>query len=31
MVGSDMKLAERELRTHQHEGALATSAGWGVN
>jgi GDPmannose 4,6-dehydratase len=31
MVDSDMKLAERELRTHQHEGALATTAGWGVN
>ena len=31
MVDADMKLAERELRTHQHEGALATSAGWGVN
>jgi GDPmannose 4,6-dehydratase len=31
MVESDMKLAERELRTHQHEGALATTAGWGVN
>ena len=30
MVDSDMKLAEREQRTHQHEGALA-SAGWGVN
>jgi GDPmannose 4,6-dehydratase len=31
MVESDMKLAERELRTHQHEGAMATAAGWGVN
>jgi GDPmannose 4,6-dehydratase len=31
MVDSDMRLAEREQRTHQHEGALATSAGWGVN
>ena len=31
MVDSDMKLAERELRTHQHEGAMATTAGWGVN
>jgi GDPmannose 4,6-dehydratase len=31
MVDSDMKLAEREQRTHQHEGALATTAGWGVN
>jgi GDPmannose 4,6-dehydratase len=31
MVDSDLKLAERELRTHQHEGALATKAGWGVN
>ncbi|HEX6183258.1 MAG TPA: GDP-mannose 4,6-dehydratase [Pyrinomonadaceae bacterium] len=31
MVESDMKLAERELRTHQHEGALATTAGWGAN
>jgi GDPmannose 4,6-dehydratase len=31
MVESDMKLAEREQRTHQHEGALATTAGWGVN
>jgi GDPmannose 4,6-dehydratase len=30
MVDSDMKLAERELRASQHEGALAT-AGWGVN
>jgi GDPmannose 4,6-dehydratase len=30
MVDSDLKLAEREQRTHQHEGALAT-AGWGVN
>jgi GDPmannose 4,6-dehydratase len=31
MVDSDMKLAEREQRTHQHEGAHATLAGWGVN
>jgi GDPmannose 4,6-dehydratase len=31
MIESDMKLAEREQRTHQHEGALATTAGWGVN
>jgi GDPmannose 4,6-dehydratase len=31
MVNSDMMLAEREQRTHQHEGALATTAGWGVN
>lgn len=31
MVDGDMKLAERELRTHQHEGALSTTAGWGVN
>ncbi len=31
MMDSDLKLAERELRTHQHEGALATTAGWGVN
>jgi GDPmannose 4,6-dehydratase len=31
MVESDMRLAEREQRTHQHEGALATTAGWGVN
>ena len=31
MVDSDMKLAEREQRAHQHEGALATLAGWGVN
>jgi GDPmannose 4,6-dehydratase len=30
MVDSDMKLAEREQRTRQHEGAL-TTAGWGVN
>jgi GDPmannose 4,6-dehydratase len=30
MVDGDLKLAERERRTHQHEGALAT-AGWGVN
>jgi GDPmannose 4,6-dehydratase len=30
MVDSDMKLAERELRAHQHEGAL-TTASWGVN
>jgi GDPmannose 4,6-dehydratase len=31
MVDADLKVAERELRTHQHEGALATTAGWGVN
>jgi GDPmannose 4,6-dehydratase len=31
MVENDMKLAQRELRTHQHEGALATTAGWAVN
>ena len=31
MVDSDMKLAERERRTHQHEGALATTGSWGVN
>jgi GDPmannose 4,6-dehydratase len=31
MVDSDMKMAEREQRTHQHEGALATMGGWGVN
>ena len=31
MIDSDMKLAEREQRTHQHEGELATLAGWGVN
>ena len=31
MVESDLKLAERELRTHQHEGAMATTAGWGAN
>jgi GDPmannose 4,6-dehydratase len=31
MVDSDLKLAERERRTRQHEGALATTAGWGVN
>ncbi len=31
MVDGDMKMAERELRTQQHEGALATTAGWGVN
>ncbi|HEX8557885.1 MAG TPA: GDP-mannose 4,6-dehydratase [Pyrinomonadaceae bacterium] len=31
MVDSDMKLAERELRAQQHEGALASTAGWGVN
>ena len=31
MVESDMRLAERERRTCQHEGALATTAGWGVN
>ncbi|HWW74095.1 MAG TPA: GDP-mannose 4,6-dehydratase [Pyrinomonadaceae bacterium] len=30
MVDSDMKLAERELRASNHEGAMAT-AGWGVN
>ena len=30
MVDSDMRLAEREQRTRQHEGAL-TTAGWGVN
>jgi GDPmannose 4,6-dehydratase len=30
MVDSDMKLAEREHRAHQHEGSL-TTAGWGVN
>ncbi|HWS90394.1 MAG TPA: GDP-mannose 4,6-dehydratase [Pyrinomonadaceae bacterium] len=30
MVESDMRLAEREQRTRQHEGAL-TTAGWGVN
>jgi GDPmannose 4,6-dehydratase len=30
MVESDLKLAEREQRTRQHEGAL-TTAGWGVN
>ena len=30
MVDSDMKLAERERRAHQHEGSMAT-AGWGVN
>jgi GDPmannose 4,6-dehydratase len=30
MVDSDMKLAEREQRAHQHEGSFA-SAGWGVN
>ncbi|MCA1614852.1 MAG: GDP-mannose 4,6-dehydratase [Acidobacteria bacterium] len=31
MVESDLRLAERERRTQQHEGALATTAGWGVN
>ncbi|MET0650778.1 MAG: GDP-mannose 4,6-dehydratase [Pyrinomonadaceae bacterium] len=32
MVDSDMKLAEREQRDRQHEGALATTnGGWGVN
>jgi GDPmannose 4,6-dehydratase len=32
MVDSDLRLAERERRAHQHEGALATaSGGWGVN
>ncbi|HEX8336697.1 MAG TPA: GDP-mannose 4,6-dehydratase [Pyrinomonadaceae bacterium] len=31
MVDSDMKLAEREQRARQHEGALATTGGWGVN
>ncbi len=31
MVDGDMKLAEREQRAHQHEGALATTSGWGVN
>jgi GDPmannose 4,6-dehydratase len=31
MVESDLKMAERELRTHEHEGAAATTAGWGVN
>ena len=31
MIESDMKLAERELRTHQHEGAASATAGWGVN
>jgi GDPmannose 4,6-dehydratase len=30
MVDNDLKLAEREQLTHQHEGALAT-ASWGVN
>jgi GDPmannose 4,6-dehydratase len=30
MIDSDMKLAEREHRARQHEGAVAT-AGWGVN
>ena len=30
MVDSDMKLAVREQRAHQHEGARA-AAGWGVN
>ncbi|MFL6254384.1 MAG: GDP-mannose 4,6-dehydratase [Pyrinomonadaceae bacterium] len=31
MVDSDMRLAEREQRARQHEGALATTGGWGVN
>ena len=31
MVDGDMKLAEREQRARQHEGALATTGGWGVN
>ncbi|HEX8352450.1 MAG TPA: GDP-mannose 4,6-dehydratase [Pyrinomonadaceae bacterium] len=31
MVDSDLRLAEREQRTRQHEGAVATTAGWGVN
>jgi GDPmannose 4,6-dehydratase len=31
MVDSDLKLAEREQRARQHEGALATTGGWGVN
>jgi GDPmannose 4,6-dehydratase len=32
MIDGDMKLAEREQRAHQHEGALATTTGgWGVN
>jgi GDPmannose 4,6-dehydratase len=31
MVDSDMKLAEREQRARQHEGAMATTGGWGVN
>jgi GDPmannose 4,6-dehydratase len=31
MVDSDMKLAEREQRAHQQDGALATTGGWGVN
>ncbi len=31
MVESDLRLAERERRTQQHEGALTTTAGWGVN
>jgi GDPmannose 4,6-dehydratase len=31
MVDSDMRLAEREQRDRQHEGALATTGGWGVN
>jgi GDPmannose 4,6-dehydratase len=31
MVDSDMRLAERERHAHQLEGAMATTAGWGVN
>jgi GDPmannose 4,6-dehydratase len=31
MIDADMKLAERERRTSEHEGALATTSGWGVN
>jgi GDPmannose 4,6-dehydratase len=31
MVDGDMKLAERERRTRQHEGELATTAGWGAH
>jgi GDPmannose 4,6-dehydratase len=31
MIDSDMKLAEREQRARHHEGALATTGGWGVN
>jgi GDPmannose 4,6-dehydratase len=31
MVEGDMKLAEREQRTRQHEGELATTAGWGAH